>query len=326
MAMDGSSDDEKLVIPERASKNPESSSFDINDAFSDGDSDHDDHPKFDFSASVRDEIARNLSWIEAQHDSDGEEVERQSSGESGLQDTSISTIDIGGPASILGSHSTTNSSRSRTPEDSIHSTDFSQISLSDDLTRERELSQPQLNVDHEPTDEVHALEQSNEHPYPSVYIDASKSLPSRVEVASTEGRPRASSHLDLPNRSSEDHSGSLPLSAPATSAERSFEIPESSSLPIPATPTKATFTHRPTRSMGPSALEKVISKTRPTFLPPKNKQEDNKHMADWENMMKMSRAAGTSETLCVLSLSLIPYRGEEAGRTARAKTCSRTKN
>ena len=50
--------------------------------------------------------------------------------------------------------------------------------------------------------------------------------------------------------------------------------------------------HRPSRSVGPSALDKVISKTRPSFLPPKPKTEDLKHMADWEAMMKQSRAAG----------------------------------
>ncbi|EPT01597.1 hypothetical protein FOMPIDRAFT_77813 [Fomitopsis schrenkii] len=43
--------------------------------------------------------------------------------------------------------------------------------------------------------------------------------------------------------------------------------------------------------MGPSMLDKVISKTRPTFLPPKPRAEDRKHMADWEQMMKRSRAA-----------------------------------
>ncbi|KAJ4485144.1 RabGAP/TBC, partial [Lentinula lateritia] len=50
-------------------------------------------------------------------------------------------------------------------------------------------------------------------------------------------------------------------------------------------------THRLTRSVGPSALEKFVSKTRPSFLPPKTRQEDDKHMADWEAMMKQSRAA-----------------------------------
>ncbi|KAK2460115.1 hypothetical protein APHAL10511_007881 [Amanita phalloides] len=38
-------------------------------------------------------------------------------------------------------------------------------------------------------------------------------------------------------------------------------------------------------------FEKVMSKTRPSFLPPKPKQEDRKHLADWQNMMKMSQQA-----------------------------------
>ncbi|EJD54286.1 hypothetical protein AURDEDRAFT_51327 [Auricularia subglabra TFB-10046 SS5] len=46
-----------------------------------------------------------------------------------------------------------------------------------------------------------------------------------------------------------------------------------------------------TSSHGPSALEKVLSKTRPSYLPPKNKEEDNKHLKDWEDMMRKSRAA-----------------------------------
>ena len=50
--------------------------------------------------------------------------------------------------------------------------------------------------------------------------------------------------------------------------------------------------HRHSRSIGPSALDKVISRTRPTFLPPKPKTEDLKHMADWEAMMKQSRTVG----------------------------------
>ena len=50
--------------------------------------------------------------------------------------------------------------------------------------------------------------------------------------------------------------------------------------------------HRSSRSVGPSTLDKVISKTRPTYLPPKPKTEDLKHMADWETMMKQSRAVG----------------------------------
>ncbi len=42
---------------------------------------------------------------------------------------------------------------------------------------------------------------------------------------------------------------------------------------------------------GPSIFEKVMSKTRPSYLPPKSREEDLKHMKDWEEMMKRSREA-----------------------------------
>jgi hypothetical protein len=35
-----------------------------------------------------------------------------------------------------------------------------------------------------------------------------------------------------------------------------------------------------------------MSRTRPSFLPPKSRQEDNKHLDEWESMMKQSRATG----------------------------------
>ncbi|EKM61378.1 uncharacterized protein PHACADRAFT_82585 [Phanerochaete carnosa HHB-10118-sp] len=49
--------------------------------------------------------------------------------------------------------------------------------------------------------------------------------------------------------------------------------------------------HRASRSVGPSMLDKVVNRTRPTYLPPKPREEDDRHMADWEIMMKRSRAA-----------------------------------
>ncbi|KAG8693687.1 hypothetical protein FRC08_008966, partial [Ceratobasidium sp. 394] len=61
----------------------------------------------------------------------------------------------------------------------------------------------------------------------------------------------------------------------------------------PRTPaaTEPVRTHRVARSVGPSMLEQVISKTRPTYLPPKNKQEDVKHLKEYAEMMEKSRAA-----------------------------------
>jgi hypothetical protein len=49
---------------------------------------------------------------------------------------------------------------------------------------------------------------------------------------------------------------------------------------------------KPSKHVGQSALQKVISKTRPVHLPPKSREEDIKHQKVWEQMMKQSREAG----------------------------------
>ncbi|KAG8984035.1 hypothetical protein FRB93_006828 [Tulasnella sp. JGI-2019a] len=67
------------------------------------------------------------------------------------------------------------------------------------------------------------------------------------------------------------------------------------SIPLPS-PVSSGFAPSTTpktakgRSKGISTLD-VISKTRPTHLPPKAKEEDLKHMKDWEEMMQKSREA-----------------------------------
>jgi len=103
---------------------------------------------------------------------------------------------------------------------------------------------------------------------------------------------------DEPNHTPSD-SGRTVLSAsslvPASSKSVPGSIPTSNSMGTPLDPPRTeSFRrgHRPSKSVGPSALDKVISKTRPTFLPPKPKVEDLRHMADWEIMMKQSRAVG----------------------------------
>jgi TBC1 domain family member 14 len=81
-----------------------------------------------------------------------------------------------------------------------------------------------------------------------------------------------------------------------TARERSTSTPSlPSSRPSAASslPRPPPSGHKSSQSTGPSMLERVVNKTRPSFLPPKSKDEDNKHLADWEKMMKRSRAAGT---------------------------------
>ena len=144
--------------------------------------------------------------------------------------------------------------------------------------------------------------------YPSVYIDASQS---RLEVR--EVHPDHNNHPNGSTTHSRDSSREdararsvsprrEPRSAPNAQSMSVSHLPSSYSQP--ASTSKASFSHtagppaasafrrQKAKSMGPSMLDKVISKTRPTFLPPKPRAEDRKHMADWEQMMKRSRAAG----------------------------------
>ncbi|EIM92189.1 RabGAP/TBC [Stereum hirsutum FP-91666 SS1] len=128
------------------------------------------------------------------------------------------------------------------------------------------------------------------HEYPIVHIDASEPQPATVlpvvaEDPSTSSPPPSdASHLSvIPNGGTPGKDGPSPKAV----STPSLPMPP----PSPSTPPRPSSSHRTTRSLGPSALEKVISKTRPTFLPPKNREEDKRHLADWEHMMKRSHAA-----------------------------------
>lgn len=158
-------------------------------------------------------------------------------------------------------------------------------------------------------------------PYPSVLIDepshkvtsskdymqTSAPLPS-VVVQNHSGRSRSRSHSSAGSDNSEHSTKSLPAPEPSsvTPTHPTFASSTSTSTSVlsSAAPVVAASSglkpsqpiHRPARSVGPSALEKVRSRTRPSFLPPKSRQEDDKHMADWEGMMRHSRAAGKTCT------------------------------
>ncbi|KZT08539.1 RabGAP/TBC [Laetiporus sulphureus 93-53] len=110
-------------------------------------------------------------------------------------------------------------------------------------------------------------------------------IPQR-SVSHDEPRPRARS-LQLP----EAEASSSPALTPATDSPSSTVYPPPSPRSSNSFDSKFQSQHRTARSMGPSILDKVISKTRPNFLPPKPRVEDRKHMADWEAMMKQSREA-----------------------------------
>ncbi|TFK36995.1 rab-GTPase-TBC domain-containing protein [Crucibulum laeve] len=279
------------------------SAFDFDDAFRDDD---DNDLSYQFSPdSIREDMSKILPTIDQSWQDDDENAP----GPSGFfeaQNTSVSTLDI--DHASLAAYSRSISPATVPEDDSELASHFSQISLSptdhhDDEYDSSEhqqnaLQSHRLNV----TDPKHKGDYDAEHPYPNVIIDASKPPSKRISVISTHS---VSDEVPPSNASS------VPAAlegAPTTSASsRASEIPpltvQSPSIinkPITSSSGPSLLEvkagpkvsgHRPTRSVGPSAFEKVRSKTRPSFLPPKPRQEDDKHMADWQHMMKLSRTA-----------------------------------
>ena len=146
----------------------------------------------------------------------------------------------------------------------------------------------------------------NTYALPSVSTPTSKVFPNHP--SQSQSVPELSSstaHRRSPEDTREETDHIPPDSAgtvlPANSLVSASSVTTSGSTPTPNStdsPPNSSHSesfrrgHRTSRSVGPSTLDKVISKTRPTFLPPKPKTEDLKHMADWEAMMKQSRAVG----------------------------------
>ncbi|KAF9469851.1 rab-GTPase-TBC domain-containing protein [Collybia nuda] len=282
------------------------STFDLDDAFSDGE------PyelTYQFSPeAIREDIARNMpitTNIQLEVESDTAQ-----NGTFKAQNTSVSTIDINGNG--VRSRSTPPGS----PTSPTDSSNFSQISLS--------VSASSSDKESAEASRFALTEDDRTASYPNIVIDASAGTPTSHRITSTSEQTKLSEislesasppsfpPLEFPHtiestQSLPTHSvrPALPQiqsntatptpttsPSPSTAAFAPGPIPSSSSAPHAElqSPQKP-FTHRPTRSIGPSTFEKVRSKTRPMFLPPKPRQEDEKHMADWQSMMKLSRAA-----------------------------------
>lgn len=250
--------------PGSSRASPHKSRFSVDDAFEDeaGELGGD---KFEFSTEViREELEKNLQLSSSlSEDAFGfEDIQLQPSFD---PDASVSTIDINAP--------------SHTPD-----------SLPQSPPPVEHVSPEIVNFSHEilPTNMTDdGVREGMHQAYPSVVIDLTKTPDSQVIV-------NASASFDQPQEPSDSNDPEQPseeLKKPQGTSKADNSFPASQSLPSPNTP--RTQTHRPTKSSGPSALEKVISKTRPSFLPPKAKFEDNKHLADWEAMMKQSREAGS---------------------------------
>jgi hypothetical protein len=241
------------------------SSFEFDDAFADGE-DQNEFPEFSPDI-IREEMAKIHSGIEERWLGADDEPELPHT--NGLHDISVSTLALEEPPPADARSVSPTEPSPVEPEDG-----FSRVSLSGESVDD---GIPDTFV-----------------PYPNVIIDASNPIADCVETTPPRSKspnlqinPPSPDHEEDPPSSL--HSAPNPASDPSENENISSLSTPPSSAPAPPPHFKR---HQASRSAGPSAFEKVMSKTRPTFLPPKSRQEDNKHLADWQAMMKQSRAAG----------------------------------
>ncbi|KAI0001711.1 hypothetical protein BJV77DRAFT_969311 [Russula vinacea] len=264
------------LIQERFEKNSATTtSFSFDDAFSEAD---DSDPNYAFSSIViRTELARAVSYSQEGEESGDAEESEPLPGPS--LDISGTTLDI-----------------------SPLSTKFDSVSLSESPVERISHEGDHYDVQDKPevTDEGRELrhirdDSTSEAQHRVVSIEDSHFDPAASD-ATQESRPPSPPQSELPpdTSASEDE--------PETPPGQTFHEKSASTLSLPLPPVTrpsatssslppSSVSHKLTRSVGPSLFERVVSKTRPSFLPPKSRDEDQKHMADWEEMMRRSRAA-----------------------------------
>ena len=264
------------------------------DAF-DAKDDYPDQLPYVFSPdAIREDLAKNMpgineSWVEEAAESfpQGEPFDGDS------QNLSVSTLDIG-PSVLPPSFSEELSEDSTA--DSSNSPEFSQIPLS--------ASHNGLESDDKNSWDGNANFVRHRPPSLDLHRGGGPSSSAPRTVLSPQDSPGFSATLSTGSalhsagfsEKSERSSSIQSPSSAGSEASPSTSLPNMSTVPAVAAGstllTEKTFGHRPARSLGPSVFEKVRSKTRPTFLPPKSRKEDDKHMSDWQLMMKQSRLVG----------------------------------
>ena len=272
-----------LILPE----------FDDDDAFDA----HDDTFSQVFSPdAIREEMARNMpssgdTW------GNGDSTTASTGGNFSDNNTSVSTLDIG-PHGTPISHSPP---LLQSPLTSSLSASFSHISLSSPVEEQHQHQFPNPEEDFSPSRNGHELS----HPA-APRTPPTPSPPQRERSLSQSNTPQpptpSSAPTNITRSLPEAPLPSPPHSSPASTSDApavpSVSLPAISAIPAHSQTnghlTEKPSGHRPHRSLGPSAFEKVRSKTRPIFLPPKPRGEDDKHMADWQKMMKQSRLAGAA--------------------------------
>jgi TBC1 domain family member 14 len=287
-------------IQERLEKNSAATTpFSFDDAFSDAD---DSDTNYAFSSIViRADLARAVSYSQ-----EGKELgdAEESSGVDAAGDASepgLSLLVFGFPVTTLASPLCRDVSGSSPDANHLY-TKFDSVSLSESPVEKSSREEDHYDVQDEPevTDDEHEQQYTrddsiSEAQHRAIYARDSHSDPAALD-AIQESRPPSPPQSELPpdTSASEDES-EPPPGQTMTMHEKSASTPSLRLTSPSATSSSSpsfSLGHKPTRSVGPSVFERVMSKTRPSFLPPKSKHEDRKHMADWEKMMKRSRAAG----------------------------------
>ncbi|KAJ3558978.1 hypothetical protein NM688_g615 [Phlebia brevispora] len=315
-----SSDDEQDSHHPQSSSTYSNFTNTFDDAFSDTD---DNDVSFEFSpAAIRAELAKSLNGSSSRVDWRPDDDIGDLAARIGFADPHASEppwkLDRANDHQLSPPTQQPPSSGSQSPslshsealDDVNLTTEFSSISLGSPHPDDHR-EEPHEESHEEPHEEVHDEEQHSgeeEHEgqyasYPAVQIDVSENRPVTTVLRSdTPTSDSARTHTPAHERPSTDTAATVPLpvtpqsgnSTASTSSlpsSQAVTTPSSSHAQQASASHPSFFKHRTSRSVGPSMLDKVVSKTRPTWLPPKPRKEDKKHMADWEAMMKRSRVA-----------------------------------
>ena len=301
-------EDDQSSVKENVEKSPPvTTPFSLDDAFSDAD---DTDPNYEFSSiAIRADLARAIPSSQGDEELAGAE---ESPDVGVMGDTS--EILPGPSSSVSGVLVTSSWASPRCRDISSPTLDPNQLDAKFDAVSlsESPVEKPLQVEDHddiqnglEATDDGqgqgHTRNSSaSETQHGVTYPEESHSDPTTPDASQESPPPPSLPPIEPPPQADTPISGGESETHPGQTTHERSTSTHSLSAPRLDTPSAASSLprpppsgHRPTRSTGPSMLEKVVSRTRPSFLPPKSRNEDKRHLADWENMMKQSRAAGT---------------------------------
>ena len=273
--------------------------FDLDDAFSVHEDEDSTSLNFDPDTFLKDLQANDTIGVK-----DGSDDEREHAGDEAVDvqsaqeatydstDASISTLDIDpdephhSPATPPQASSSSQSMDSEVPPSTPP----------DDATTEIDSQFTNIALSPHSHSSPHSDGRTVEHAYPNVIIDASKAHITDLRARSPEIPPSVSQQTSDSVLTISEPSSDMRTPLPSAGGDSPHK-------PEPLSPTSARTPSTPmhgymasstgkVRSSGPSAFEKVVSRTRPPYLPPKQKDEDEKHNKEWEEMMQRSRLAG----------------------------------